>query len=265
MPTVDQLSGPYANFMIGPRPGPSVCRTCFNLTLGYDTCYTCANGVSVVDAAVPISYSIGGEQLHRALAGYKRLNGEVARRFTVELAAVLWRFLRTHEACVARAAGVEQFDLVTAVPSSDAFRDGSHPLYRIVGELVGPARDRYHRLLKRSGKESPARAFDPKKFVPVRPLEGQAVLLIDDMWTTGASVQSAAFALRAAGADCVATVVIGRHLNREWRENHRRLRDLAHPFDWDQCALCVRPRALPRQLAAPVEAAPPVRQGGAQA
>ena len=67
------------------------------------------------------------------------------------------------------------------------------------------------------------------------------MLLIDDTWTTGASAQSAAAALKAAGAGPVAAVVIGRHLNREWHENDRRLRGITRPFDWSRCALCGDP------------------------
>ena len=67
------------------------------------------------------------------------------------------------------------------------------------------------------------------------------MLLIDDTWTTGANAQSAAAALKSAGAERVAAVVIGRHLNREWHENDRRLRGITRPFDWDRCALCAPP------------------------
>jgi hypothetical protein len=35
-------------------------------------------------------------------------------------------------------------------------------------------------------------------------------------------------------------VVIGRHLNRAWHENDRRLRGIARPFIWDRCAFCSR-------------------------
>ena len=59
------------------------------------------------------------------------------------------------------------------------------------------------------------------------------MLLIDDTWTTGASAQSAAAALKQAGAATVAAVVIGRHLNRDWHENDRRIRGIAQPFDWE--------------------------------
>jgi predicted amidophosphoribosyltransferase len=238
MPTVAELSGPYENFMLGPRRGPDVCAVCFNFTRGYARCYACSQNEDRLAAVAPISYSVGLGQLHRALMGYKRLSGEIARRLTVELAAVLWRYLAAHERCVARAAGVDAFELVTSVPSGDRARDSAHPLRRIAGELVGPTRDRYERLLRRSGLDVAPRTFNVGKFESVRPLGGEPVLLIDDTWTTGASAQSAAAALAQAGAGPVAAVVIGRHINREWHENDRRLRAIARPFDWERCALC---------------------------
>jgi predicted phosphoribosyltransferase len=238
MPSVAELSSPYENFMLGPRRGPDVCVVCFNFTRGYERCYACSQNEDRLAAVAPISYSIALEQLHRALMGYKRLSGEVARRLTVELSAVLWRYLAAHERCVARAAGAGAFELVTTVPSGDGDRDSAHPLRRIAGELVGPTRERYERLLRRSQLDVSPRTFDIGKFEPVRALAGEPVLLIDDMWTTGASAQSAAAALRRAGAGPVAAVVLGRHLNREWHENDRRLRAIARPFDWERCALC---------------------------
>jgi predicted amidophosphoribosyltransferase len=238
MPSVAELSGPYENFMLGPRRGPDVCVVCFNFTRGYERCYACSQNEDWLAAVVPISYSVGLEQLHRALMGYKRLSGEVARRLTVELAAVLWRYLAAHERCVARAAGATAFELVTTVPSGDRRRDSAHPLRSVVGELVGPTRERYERLLRSTERAVAARTFDPGKFEAVRALQGESVLLIDDTWTTGASAQSAAAVLRRAGAGVVAAVIIGRHLNREWHENDRRLRGIARPFDWERCALC---------------------------
>jgi hypothetical protein len=238
MPSVGELSDPYENFMLGPRPGPAVCGVCFNFTRGYERCFACSQNEDCLAAVVPISYSVGLEQLHRALMGYKRLGGDVARRLTVELAAVLWRFLTRHEECVASAAGVARFDLVTTVPSGERTRDSVHPLPHLVGELVGPTRERHQQLLRRSELKVSSRTFDSGKFEPIRSLDGETVLLIDDTWTTGASAQSAAAALRDAGAGPVAGIVIGRHLNREWHENDRRLREIARPFDWDRCALC---------------------------
>ena len=241
MPSVGELSALYENVMLAPRRGPNVCGTCFNFTAGYTRCYACAHCQPVLDAVVPISYSVAREQLHHALASYKRLHGDVARRLGAILAAILWKFIAHHERCLAQAAGATRFDLVTTVPSSDRNRDERHPLRQIVGELVGPTRDRHQRLLRRTETDVPARTFSDAKFHPIKPLQGQAVLLIDDTWTTGASAQSAAAALKAAGAGLTAAIVIGRHLNREWHENDRRLRGISHPFDWTRCALCREP------------------------
>jgi predicted amidophosphoribosyltransferase len=238
MPTVAELTALYGNFMLGPRPGPDVCSVCFNLTDGYGRCYACAHGGLWLDAVAPISYSVAGEQLHHVLATYKRHPGSVARRFGVELAAVLWRYLASHEPCLARAAAVASFELVTTVPSSDRERDETHPLRRLVGELVGPTRDRHRQLLHRSNASVDAHEFRIDKYESDTELGGRSVLLVDDTWTTGANAQSAAAALKAAGAGRVAAVVIGRHLNREWRQNDRRLRSLTQPFDWALCGLC---------------------------
>jgi predicted amidophosphoribosyltransferase len=236
MPTVAELTDLYANFMLGPRPGPGVCDVCFTFTEGHDRCFACARRGSSLETVAPISYSVAGGQLHHALAGYKRLGGEVGRRLERELAAVLWRFLVGHEACLARAAGTNAFDLVTTVPSSSSERDEGHPLRRIAGELARPTRTRFERLLTRSTVPVPERTFDPAKYVAARSLAGEAVLLIDDTWTTGSCAESAAAALRGAGAGPVAAVVLGRHVKRGWRENERRLHALPRPYDWSSCA-----------------------------
>jgi len=227
MPSVHELSAPYENVMLGPRRGPDVCGICFNFTAGFARCYACAHGHNVLDAIAPISYSVGREQLHHALASYKRLDGEVARRLGATLAAILWRFLAEHERCIAQAAETDRFHLITTVPSSDQKRDERHPLRHIVGALVGPTRTRHARLLRNSDNPVPPRTFS------------------EDTWTTGSSAQSAAAALKHAGAGPVAAVVIGRHLNREWHENDRRLRGIARPFNWAECAVCAEPVTQP--------------------
>jgi orotate phosphoribosyltransferase len=91
-------------------------------------------------------------------------------------------------------------------------------------------------MLTRSSVAVPERTFDARKYDVARTLGGEAVLLIDDTWTTGSGAQSAAAALRGAGAGPVAAVVLGRHVKRGWRENDRRLHALAQPFDWGSCA-----------------------------
>jgi adenine/guanine phosphoribosyltransferase-like PRPP-binding protein len=82
-------------------------------------------------------------------------------------------------------------------------------------------------------------AFSAERFAATRSLSGEPVLLLDDTWTTGASAQSAAATLKKAGSGPIAAVVIGRHLNRDWGDNDRRLRALGGRFDWSRCPYCV--------------------------
>jgi predicted amidophosphoribosyltransferase len=241
MPDVSALTASYSGFLIGPRRGDGVCALCFNLTDGYDRCWACAHGGDCVDAVAPISYSVAGERLHHALVRYKRRLDRDAQRLGAELAAVLWRYLRAHERCLARDVGVEGFDLVTTVPSSDRERDGVHPLHRLVGEVIEPTRGRHARLLRRSGRHVHTHEFSATRFETDGLLSGEAILLIDDTWTTGANAQSAAATLKLAGAGPVAVVVIGRHLNREWHQNDARLRSFPRPFDWNRCDRCAAP------------------------
>jgi predicted amidophosphoribosyltransferase len=239
VPTVRELSDPYANFMLNPVPPgtESSCSICLTFTDGFARCYNCQFGPQHIDGVLPISYSVHLGQLHTALYSYKRSLGDVARRFQADLSAVLWRFLEQHEQCLAAQLGIDGFDLVTTVPSSSTERDQVHPLRHMVGSIVQPTRDRYERLLVRSGSEVPERTVDLSKFSAERAIEDETVLLIDDTWTTGANVQSAAGSLKDAGASRVGAVVIGRHIHDDYHENETRLRELPRPFNWTACAL----------------------------
>lgn len=239
MATVSELSDPYANFMVNPMPTSAVdvCGRCTTFTEGYATCYPCGFSTDFADAILPISYSIHFGQLHNNLAQYKRGVGRPAQRLRLELSAVIWRFLAAHEQCLATAAGTDAFEIVTTVPSGSVDRDEAHPLRRMVSKIVTPTATRYERLLLRSGVAVADRVVDPQRFQAERALDGQGVLLIDDTWTTGASAESAAGALKAAGASSVGVLVVGRHIHEEYKNNASRLAQRPTPFDWTFCAL----------------------------
>jgi hypothetical protein len=226
--------------LLAPRHGPGVCPRCLNLTREPSgLCRACQAGDHHLTVVVPISYSVGGEWLHRLIASYKRDADPSVPDALLTLARICNRFLGAHEACVAMAANVAAFELVTTVPSGEPSRDTHHPLRRIVGELVRATRDRHERLLVCGGTPAVPRRFDAGRYRATRRLNGEAVLLIDDMWTSGASAQSAAAALLDAGAGAVAAIVIARHLNRGWYQNDLRLRRLAaQAYDFEHCALC---------------------------
>lgn len=230
--------------LLAPRPGLGVCQICFNLIGSECThCRACRTGENHLDALAAISYSVSGSELHRKIEAYKRHAEPFVRDAVRDLAVILERFLSAHELCVG---GRERFHLVTTVPSSDPRRDQHNQLRRIVAGLVPAVSSRHQRLLLPTGIAVKARSFNRARYQAVASLSGQRVLLIDDMWTTGASAQSAAAVLRDAGASYVAAAVIGRHLNRGYRDNQARLADLEGGFSWARCVLCQEAPPAPR-------------------
>ncbi len=67
------------------------------------------------------------------------------------------------------------------------------------------------------------------------------MLIIDDVFTTGAAVQSAASALSLAGARVSGACVLGRYIKPDYSEAARQLWERAvarKPFRFGRCCLC---------------------------
>jgi hypothetical protein len=181
------------------------------------------------------------DQLYRLLTGYKSGRNSVSslRQFRLVLGAVIWRWVDAHERCMAREIGLDgdAFDVVTTVPSGSIERDEGHPLRGIVGGLVTPLSPRFERVLRRSAKEVPKREVDPEKYtVPEsQDIRGKSILLVEDAWVTGSNAESAAGALKAAGAAKVAVLVVGRVLDPRSVDTESRFEALSAIFDWDWC------------------------------
>jgi hypothetical protein len=98
---------------------------------------------------------------------------------------------------------------VAVVPSGRG-RPGTHPLRTLVQPYLAlPWAD----LAVCAREPVQARDLDPGRFRVAARLTGTSVLLLDDTWTSGSSAQSAAIALKRAGASRVAVVTLGRHVN----------------------------------------------------
>jgi hypothetical protein len=246
--TVDQVAAPYANFLVRVPPrGPGVCTVCHSIVSGYSTCYQCSAarwvlGSATADLTAFVSMAPRSEQLARELVTYKHLNvrGEDRQWKTVGLAAVLWKWLGLHEACLVNRLGIDRFHVITSVPSTSGRQ--SHPLRTVVAEVVTGTSDRYGDLLAIARADLEQRAHAADRFRAKTSLTGARVLVIDDTWTTGAHAQSASAALKAAGATTVAVVAIGRWFSpgyrtgtadgESWLAEHR-----SKGWDWDRCCL----------------------------
>jgi len=242
--TVDEAAATYERAMRNPRPAQpgDICATCKTFIAPPHTeCIPCNRGPGLIDSLVPITYSEHGGQVHHALRSYKDGGPAEQAYATPRLAGILWKFLARHEQCVASAAGSGGFDLVTTVPSSSPAREERSSLRMLAG-WCQPVQGRLETLLRPTGQGG-GRAFLPDRYEGTTSVDGQDVLLLDDTWTAGGHAQSAAWALRQAGARRVGMVVIGRHLRPDWEVSPGRTcadiyADLPRAFDWDTCAVC---------------------------
>jgi hypothetical protein len=121
-------------------------------------------------------------------------------------------YLRSDEAAgLWRKAGMASGPEAVAVVPSGQGRPGAHPLTRIVASCVDlPAIG-----LSVNQKVIHTRDVDVD-WLRVDPAAssqatGKDILVVEDTWVSGASAQSAAAALKLAGARHVAIVVLGRH------------------------------------------------------
>ena len=206
-------------YLPAPRPAgsmPASCEVCRGpVRPGFARCYQCGrhdllgHGL-LADAVVPVSYAIRGTAFADDLWRYKwerapATPAQASARASV--LALLLAFLADHGGCVWRHAGMPPAGCLAVVPTGSG-RPGPHPLLRLVSPYLRlPACP----LAIRPGRQGRDLDLDRFRAGPVPP--GADVLLLDDTWVSGASAQSAAAALKQAGAGQVAVVVLGRHVN----------------------------------------------------
>lgn len=202
------------------------CRICRGPVLpGYALCYQCDQASRVVggllaDAVAPIAYAVKGEGLARDLWRYKSGAlgpGEAAERKQAagRIQEMLADFLDEHGPAVWRAARMPDGPSALAVVPSGQGRPGEHPLLAIAEAALARTERPLPvtRLSVRPGVAGHGRYVSTGWLRVDGRVSGRDMLLIDDSWVSGASAQSAAAALKLAGAARVATLVIGRHID----------------------------------------------------
>jgi hypothetical protein len=221
------------------------CAVCATPVTGFRLCFQCQRRrgrAGLADATGFLAYAVAGRQSGYMMAGYKGRPPIPEHRTIVTLLVLLG--LARHAGCAADAGGAGQAGSAgqaggagrasvpvthwATVPSLPA-RPGEHPLHAIVSRLApgGEA------VLTAADEVEYSRDLDPGHFRVAAPLPADAhVLLVDDTWARGGHAQSAALALRAAGAARISVLVAARWINEEFGSNAAFLRGLSgHDYD----------------------------------
>ena len=248
----------YGRYLCGVKPGlppdrerPATCRVCAcPVNDGYPECPRChqvrrasigASEAFPIDYAALLTYAVEGfgllgrgapgrvaetheaegRQAYAVLKGYK---AEVALPLVLSTAAawIVWFLEKWGPGAPWPSRRTDGAWFWAVVPAVRSGRRGEHPLHRIVAAVLDSAAEVPLRVAATGGD----RGFDRGMFGCDPVPDGAPVVLIDDSWTSGGNVFSAAATLRRAGAAAVNTMVLGRLLNPGAWEPSRRFIDL---------------------------------------
>ncbi len=118
-------------------------------------------------------------------------------------------------------------DYVVVVPSTR--RSPPHPLTAVIAGVMAERLpdSQIVECLQRTEEPLSHRLPNPRGFVATaemaRMRQGASVLIVDDVYTTGARAQSAAYVMDASGFDVRGVLVLGRRINPEFSPEARRL------------------------------------------
>lgn len=226
-----------------PLDGPGICRRCrtWNDVPSEAECSNCADVRAVLGApALPLSVVTlyrKPSRLRDWLTYYKHRETTDEDgppppdlRPVEHITTLLHAFLTEHLTALEQATG--GFDVVVVVPSTE--RPPPHPLEELLtATTLGPTRPLLVRTSAPMGFRRPA--TDGYFYAGHRAISTTSrVLLLDDVYTTGARLNSAAFTLKDAGHTIAGALVLARRINPSYHEDAQALwdRQVAASYDW---------------------------------
>lgn len=223
-----------------PHDGPGVCSTCrtWNDAEPHHECSNCAD-VRAMLSTEPIPISVISlyrkpSVLRNWLTQYKgRPEDEedpLLPEFRSIIIALMGRFLIEHGQQLQERTG--GYDVITVVPSTS--REPPHPLEDIARELW--TNETVVRPLTRGAGDLGFRKAAKNGYIATNCNVPSRILLIDDVYTTGARINSAAFALRSKGFEIAGGVVFARRVNVDFDPRAKELWEIQsrRPFQWDR-------------------------------
>jgi hypothetical protein len=240
----DTLHRQVGGFFTNTVRGPGLCAVCTG-PASADLCYQCADHRArfahlLADQVVIFAYAKGnmGHQSAHHMYRYKNLINPSAECLR-DLQLMMFGGTYLHGECIARAFG--WWETVTFVSSQN--RPGvAHPVVELAKQVAYDSPNIQRMLLDvgPSMEAEPRRSPLPGRFLVTdqwRPaVQGRHVLVVDDTWVSGCKSQSAAIALKLAGARAVTIVCIARWLNPNYSVEHEQLIKAATaPYDALRC------------------------------
>lgn len=213
------------------RPGIT-CPLCTGMPgEGWTECKDCRAMMPRDDLSDRIAfatYGIKGHQSGHLMHGYKNAHPGPNQQAIVQLLTGIT--LLRHRDCFSSSSHGQPTQW--AVVPSLSGREGEHPLVSIVAPIM--KRLNQQPLAVATTVSSP-RTVRPENFV-CPPLDSEHVLLLDDTWARGGHVQSAAGALKQAGAGYVTTLVLARWIDPGWENTAQVIREhLTDDYDPGLC------------------------------
>lgn len=224
--------GSYAPCVIYSSTQNHVCPLCGGpKNASYALCLACdaeaqqaralrPGGVSLADTVRFGHYACKGEQMYRVMQGYKNATNPAAAEYQTDIKYIAADALAVHYPCIGRFTG----SMLTAwatIPSTQSSRN--YGKRHILTDLVAPfmAHSKIPQLHLNANAGKVHNRINPQIFSLApesQHLDLAHVLLIEDSWASGATVQSVAAMLRLHGAAYITVYCMARIIDLSWIE-----------------------------------------------
>ena len=206
------------------------CPLCLGpVNLGFERCYACSQLApqipsALVSRVIPITSVLTPSPWYGRLREYKISRPE----YMSTVAAVVHLYFQEHAKPIDDLLGGAP-TIISVVPSTRGGDPLKQPLFRGLGRS-SKLKDRLKVVQRHRGQAVGRWEYNPKAFPATGNLRGERVLVVEDLWVTGAKATSAAGALMAAGAT-VALLVVGREVNSTYTdEDHPYRAAMQRPY-----------------------------------
>lgn len=236
----DRVGGFFHNTNFVPGLSCAVCRGPADRHL----CPQCQQqsdqfGPRLADLALTLAYVRGNAPgYHQSAFTMRAYKAQPpSEKAAADLALMVLAATGIHAACAARALGTP-WAAVSFVPSA-TWPGPNHPVAQLARNVWGMAPDQ--RFLIECGPrlQEEGRTVLADRFVvasgQAERIRGKSVLLVDDTWTSGCKAQSAALAVRTAGAAKVTVLCVARWCRHDWPDHRRLLDRFSEPYDVMHC------------------------------